>query len=86
MGNDLDRGGSGMEPGEVVVSDDGRRFVISGTPVAGQGPEGCSNAFCTRIDGRCVGWHCTYCGAPTSSQGHKCAERKAKEPQERGSS
>jgi hypothetical protein len=84
MGNDFDRGGSSMEPGEVVVSDNGRRFVI-GTQLA-VSKEGCTNPYCSRIDGRCVGWHCPHCNAPTSSQGHNCAEGKAKGPREQGSS
>lgn len=32
---------------------------------------------CTQIGDECVGWHCPYCGKPSSSQGHTmCLERK----------
>lgn len=29
--------------------------------------DGCTIDFRT---GECIGWHCHYCGAPCSSQGH----------------
>lgn len=33
----------------------------------------CQDSRCTRVDGKCVGMHCSYCGEPCSSQGHpKC--------------
>lgn len=44
-------------------------------PVAYQGKEGCRSVICTRRRGvtdRCFGWHCVYCDAPTSYQGHRC--------------
>lgn len=34
------------------------------------GDDNCRNIMCTRIGGRCVGWHCSVCGEPCSSQGH----------------
>jgi hypothetical protein len=43
--------------------------------------EGCTNPYCSRIDGVCVGWHCPRCGAPTSSQGHgRCPGGPWREP------
>ena len=48
-------------------------------PLAYQGKEGCESPTCTRRRlgptddaGTCIGWHCSYCDAPCSSQGHRC--------------
>lgn len=30
----------------------------------------CDDPRCTRLGGRCVGFHCAHCGEPCSSQGH----------------
>lgn len=68
-------------------------------PLAYRGKQGCESSICTRFIGQnedgshaispdCIGWHCSYCDAPCSSQGHRCdaanailgeAERIAKE-------
>ena len=40
-------------------------------PITEEDYSHCTNPFCTRIGGRCVGWHCPRCGEPVSSQGHK---------------
>jgi hypothetical protein len=69
-----------MKPGDVVKSDDGRRWKI-GPLMAVQGWPGCKSWRCTRIGstptdpGECVGYHCPDCGEPTNSFGHKCPER-----------
>lgn len=56
-----------------------------------QGKEDCADLRCTRsggtydpetgaiTHGKCIGWHCPYCGEPTSSQGHNCLIKEAKE-------
>ena len=36
--------------------------------------------FCTMIGDRCVGWHCPYCGEPSSSQGHERCRARAEKP------
>ena len=48
-------------------------------PLTYRGKVGCMNATCTRrsVDGfgpdiPCFGWHCVYCDAPCSYQGHRC--------------
>jgi hypothetical protein len=53
-------------------------FVTVG-PLAYRGKPDCDNVTCTRLigtDGKwskdCMGWHCAYCDAPCSSQGHRC--------------
>jgi hypothetical protein len=55
-------------------------YILVG-PVAYQGKPGCKNSRCTRgyrpgYDG-CMGWHCSYCDEPCSSQGHKCDASEA---------
>lgn len=62
-------------------------FQIIG-PLAYQGKEGCEDARCTRRGitrnddgsfdiGECIGWHCSYCDEPCSSQGHRCDAAEA---------
>lgn len=62
-------------------------FQIIG-PLAYQGKEGCEDACCTRRGhfqredgtwymGECIGWHCSYCDEPCSSQGHRCDAAEA---------
>jgi hypothetical protein len=34
--------------------------------------EECDSITCTRLNGKCIGWHCPYCTEPCSSQGHDC--------------
>lgn len=52
-------------------------------PLAYRGKKGCTSATCTRMyrDGNhsedCLGWHCSYCDAPCSSQGHRCDAAEA---------
>ena len=56
-------------------------------PVAYAGKEDCESVMCrrmvTRNDdgsfsfGECMGWHCSYCDAPTSYQGHRCDAAEA---------
>lgn len=52
-------------------------------PLCYQGKKGCTSSICTRMvetlpDGTCKvspdcrGYHCSYCDAPCSSQGHRC--------------
>lgn len=46
-------------------------------PLAYAGKPDCQSARCRRepnVEGgwRCVGWHCSYCDQPCSSQGHRC--------------
>jgi hypothetical protein len=65
---------SSGEAREAIMGTDGTRWVV-GERLAYQGDTTCRNATCTRVDGRCVGWHCAVCGAPCSSQGHhNCPE------------
>jgi hypothetical protein len=52
------------------------RFTLIG-PLAYAGKEGCQSMVCRAMpdgDGGyvCVGWHCSYCDEPCSSQGHRC--------------
>jgi len=56
------------------MTSDGNTWVV-GDLLATQGQEGCRDVRCSRIGGRCVGWHCPHCGEPTSSQGHRCPQR-----------
>lgn len=58
-----------MKPGDRITTESGRTFVI-GELLATSGPEDCQDARCSRLDGRCVGYHCPRCGEPCSSQGH----------------
>ena len=57
-------------------------FSIVG-PLAYRGKKRCQSATCTRsfengvMSEDCLGWHCYYCDAPCSSQGHKCDDVKA---------
>jgi len=57
-------------------------YTIIG-PLCYQGKKGCTSVTCTRMHERqpdgsykmsadCRGWHCSYCDAPCSSQGHRC--------------
>lgn len=45
------------------------------------------SASCTRMqrpgdpEAVCVGWHCPYCGGPSSSQGHPTCVRRKREAQ-----
>jgi hypothetical protein len=48
-------------------------------PLTYGGKKGCTNGMCRREfypDGTaspdCLGWHCSYCDAPCSYQGHNC--------------
>lgn len=46
-------------------------------PLAYVGKEGCQSGLCRSMpDGeggyRCIGYHCSYCDEPCSSQGHGC--------------
>ena len=50
-----------------------------GALLAYQGKEGCTDSRCTRMDGRCHGYHCPVCHEPCSMMGHKkCQEEAAK--------
>lgn len=56
-------------------------FIYIG-PLAYQGKEGCQSMRCTVMpDGEggwyCVGYHCSYCDEPCSSQGHGCDAAEA---------
>jgi hypothetical protein len=52
-------------------------------PVTYRGKKNCDSAICTRqwLDGEmsedCMGWHCVYCDAPCSYQGHSCGASDA---------
>ncbi len=52
-------------------------------PLAYQGKKGCQDPVCIHffIDGKmsedCYGYHCSYCDAPCSSQGHGCDASEA---------
>lgn len=51
-------------------------------PLAYAGKADCKSVRCTsEPDGdggwRCVGWHCSYCDEPCSSQGHGCDAAEA---------
>lgn len=56
-------------------------------PVAYAGKEGCEDVRCRRMVerhddgtftvGPCMGWHCSYCDQPCSSQGHRCDAAEA---------
>lgn len=38
----------------------------------------CASVLCRRTSTNlCAGWHCSYCDAPCSSQGHKCEAAEA---------
>lgn len=57
----------------------GRKLI---GPLAYQGKEGCQDGACRcerDDDGgwRCIGWHCSYCDEPCSSQGHRCDASEA---------
>lgn len=49
-------------------------------PLAYRGKPDCEDVRCTRmispepphITPGCMGWHCSYCDQPCSSQGHRC--------------
>ena len=51
-------------------------------PLAYRGKPDCQHPLCTRMIlhnddgtyamGECMGWHCSYCDEPCSSQGHRC--------------
>jgi hypothetical protein len=52
-------------------------------PIAYRGKKNCRSVTCTRFweDGKmlpdCHGWHCSYCEAACSSQGHRCDAAEA---------
>lgn len=57
-------------------------YTIIG-PLCYQGKKDCDSSRCTRMFTRdengkvvgspdCMGYHCSYCDAPCSSQGHRC--------------
>lgn len=55
--------------------------VLPETPEPPKAPFGidptdeCQNVLCSRINGKCVGYHCARCGEPCSMLGHeKCRE------------
>jgi hypothetical protein len=71
------------------VSDE-THLIVDGErrgPLAYRGKEDCDSAICTRRtwmedghlrwDTTCYGWHCSYCDAPTSYQGHRCDAAQA---------
>ena len=69
----------------TATSSDG--FTVIG-PLAYRGKRGCKNVTCTHIvvsvengrpifDEACRGWHCSYCDAPCSYQGHRCDAAEA---------
>lgn len=68
--------------GKSYLGESGREFTVIG-PLAYRGKKDCRNATCTRMfhDGGsskdCIGWHCSYCDAPCSSQGHRCDASEA---------
>jgi hypothetical protein len=43
-------------------------------PLAYGGKPDCQDVRCRRVPGEpgCMGWHCSYCDEPCSSQGHGC--------------
>jgi len=52
-------------------------------PLCYMGKKGCSSVLCRRLVSRnvdgthavsedCMGYHCSYCDEPCSSQGHRC--------------
>lgn len=53
------------------------RYRLIG-PLAYMGKKGCTDMRCRRYFGPdgmsddCIGWHCSYCDAACSSQGHRC--------------
>lgn len=57
-------------------------------PLAYGGKADCDSVTCRRVGvyrredgswdlGECAGWHCSYCDAPTSYQGHNCDAAEA---------
>lgn len=75
-------------------SDAVSKYEIIG-PLAYQGKADCQNATCRVMPNgyggyRCMGWHCSYCDAPTGDQGHRCDASDAilgearRQAQERG--
>jgi len=48
--------------------------------IAYQGKKGCRDIRCTRTNvgdwenSECIGWHCSVCDEPCSSQGHTCPD------------
>lgn len=60
----------------------GRTYRIETQPLAYLGKEDCEEGSCRvmpKPDGgyRCIGWHCSFCDAPCSDQGHfDCPARK----------
>lgn len=67
----------------VFKGENGTYEVIG--PLAYWGKVGCVNVTCTHMvtpEGidftqACMGWHCSYCDAPCSSQGHRCDASEA---------
>lgn len=50
-------------PGQAFIDEDY-------TPIPDDFYADCQDPRCSRINGKCVGWHCSRCGEPCSSQGH----------------
>lgn len=48
-------------------------------PVTYQGKQGCTDVRCRQSPNYdfCMGWHCVYCDAPCSYQGHRCDAAEA---------
>lgn len=47
--------------------------------VAVMGREGCEDVTCTRINGKCAGYHCPHCHKPCSMLGHPNCLRAARQ-------
>lgn len=54
----------------------GGRFQLGGL-VAIQGLEGCTDRRCTKINGRCAGYHCAVCLKPSGMTGHAACRDEA---------
>lgn len=67
-----------MKPGDIIEGREGGRFEIVGDgPVAIMGQDGCTDVRCTRLNGKCVGYHCPKCGQPCSMMGHRACQEPA---------
>lgn len=54
-----------------------------GALVAIQGKKGCTDSRCSRLNGRCHGYHCPKCGEPCSMMGHSaCPDKEADHTEE----
>lgn len=63
---------SDLKKGDLI---DGRYEIVSDGPIAIMGVKGCEDPRCTRLKGKCIGYHCPICGKPCSMMGHpKCQE------------